>query len=394
MEVKLAPAARVVISAQRQHVLKTLGLFALVTSVFVYGFHTFLRVQSDSDLTLHIGYAREIHSVGDLGAPQLAAHFLFQLLLKAFSFLFGVDYFAGTAWLLGLCYGGMAVLIAYEIERRGAALTAFRAFVVVPALLLASHIFLPTILMPNLYYGYFVPITYHSPTQQLNKLFALWIYFLYCAQFIDVRRAAPTRVAGMTVLSILSALAKPSFLVAFIPAAGLYSLRDMARRHWRQASLFLAGVALPVSLLMLWQAREVFGADASRLVFAPFVVFKFIPTLYKLPASMAFPLIVLAAAWRRGAVDDRLRFVWLFNGIAFAMTLMLGEGGTRLFDGNFAWTGQTAVFLSYVESVLFLLTTSVSVGWRRTAWAVSAAHVACGLIWYAVMFWPQRPEWL
>jgi hypothetical protein len=44
------------------------------------------------------------------------------------------------------------------------------------------------------------------------------------------------------------------------------------------------------------------------------------------------------------------------------------------------------VFLAYVESALFLLTSPVVPAWRRTAWTVFAAHVACGIGWYALVF--------
>ena len=62
-------------------------------------------------------------------------------------------------------------------------------------------------------------------------------------------------------------------------------------------------------------------------------------------------------------------------------------------QGNFAWTGQTAVFLVYVESMLFLLTQSRR-AWTRVAWIVFGLHVACGLAWYCLMFSPARPSWL
>jgi hypothetical protein len=369
---------------------KKLGLFCLVTAIFTYGFYIFLRVQPSADVDTHISYAEKIRSLADITSP----HFLFQLLIKIPQWA-GSTYAAAAVWVQGLCYGGMAVLIAREIERRGAMLTSMRAFLLVPALLLASHIFLPTIRVPNLYYGYFVPISWHNPTQQLNKLFTLWIYFLYCAEFLDSHRASGPKVAAMGVLSILSAIAKPSFLVAFLPTAGLFALADMANRRWRQVVMFGAGIVLPAALVLLWQARVTYGTGASSaVIFVPFVVFDFAQTLFKLPASLAFPLIVWLAAWRMRTHDARLRFVWLFTAIALFVTLCLGEAGPRLMEGNFAWTGQTAVFLAYVESMLFLFTRPHSVRTRRLAWPVFAVHVVCGLIWYGVVFFPERPAWL
>jgi hypothetical protein len=62
--------------------------------------------------------------------------------------------------------------------------------------------------------------------------------------------------------------------------------------------------------------------------------------------------------------------------------------------GNFAWTGQTAVFLAYVESALFLVSRRWPTPWRRAGWLVYAVHVVCGLIWCGAVFFPQRVELL
>jgi hypothetical protein len=366
------------------------GTFALCTAIFGYGFATFLSLQHSSDMSEHIYYAERIRSLSDLASP----HFLFQLLLKAAVFLAPLTYISATAWILGLCYGGMAALIAGEILRRGAPLTATRAFVLVPAVLIASHVFLLTAFPPTLYRGYFVPTAYHNPTQQLNKLFTLWIYFLYCAQFLDSRRARvlPTLSAGG--LGVLSAVAKPSFLVAFLPTASLFALADLFRRRWRQVLLFGFGIAVPITLVLLWQAVFTYGQNSgSGLVFAPFVVFDFNETLYKLPASLAFPIVVAAVALHGHVRDAKFVFAWVFTAIAMFMTLFLGERA-RMMDGNFAWTGQTAVFLVYVESVLLLVSRPDLLRWRNAAWAAFAVHVLCGIVWYGIIFSTDWVQWL
>ena len=366
---------------------KQLGLSAVVAAIFVYGFHVFLQTQSASDITVHVDLTRNVRSIADLPQP----HFLFQVLLKGLTAI-GIGYTFGAALLLGLCYGGMAFLIAQEIERRGARLGG-SALLLVPAVLIASHIFLITAFKPNLYFGYFVPTAYHSATQQLNKLFALWIFFMYAARILDHgHRPSSSGVATTAVLGVLSALAKPSFLLAFLPAAGLTALRDAFQRRWRHVVWFLASVAPTVGVMLL-QAWLTYGPNAEAVDFQPFTVFDLRQTLYKLPMSMAFPLVVAVAALRHGNMDSRLRFIWLFAVIALFATLCLVERG-RLMSGNFAWTGQTAVFLAYVESALFLLTTPLRPGWRRTAWAIFGVHVACGIVWYSVMFWPERVNWL
>ena len=380
---------------------RSLGLFGLVTALFTSGFEGYLRVQPGTDLDSHIAYAERIHRVSDITSP----HFLFELVLKAVHAI-GIDYIDASAIVLGLCYGGMAVLLARELDRRGAKLGTPGLFLVVLTTLIASHVFAFTAFgpRPNWYYGYFVPTTYHNPTQQPNKLLGLWIYFLYCSSFIDRRRERTSNAADdgqpalrsgalMATLCVLSALTKPSFLIAFLPASGIDMLRDFVRRRWRYIALFAATVAIPSTVVMLWQARLAY-VSGSPIGFAPFVVFDFWQTMHKLPMSLGFTLVVGAAALRQRLVDDRLRFAWLYVAIALFVTLCVVEQGFRLMHGNFAWTGQTGVFLLYVESVLFLLTRPLRVGWRVTAWALFAVHVAYGLAWFGLQFVRHGSEWL
>jgi hypothetical protein len=366
-----------------------IALFSLATLVFTYGFASFLRIQPIADLDLHIDYARQLRSLANLTSP----HFLFQLLLNAVHAL-GVSYETAAAWLLGVCYGGMAVLIGREIEQRGIALSPHWTVAVVMGVLLASHIFLLTVSARNLYFGYFVPIVYHNPTQQLNKLFALWIFFVYQRHFLHNRAASLSSIPALGGLCVASALAKPSFLIAFVPTAALYAAWDLVKRRWRQLLMSAAAIGVPSALVLAWQARIAYGIGTPVAVaFAPFVVFNAAETLYKLPASLAFPLIVAAGAWRTRTWDAGLRFIWILTALSLFATLGLVETGDRMMQGNFAWTGQTAVFLVYVESMLFLLMQSPR-PWVKAAWVVFCVHVACGLGWYALMFSPDRPSWL
>jgi hypothetical protein len=367
----------------------TLALFGIATLVFTYGFASFLRIQSKADLDIHIDYARQLDSLANLTSP----HFLFQVLLKGLNAV-GLSYETAAVWVLGVCYGGMAVLIGREMRRRGVTLGPIWTVTLVMCVLLASHIFLLTASRPNLYYGYFVPIAYHNPTQQLNKLFALWIWFVYRSNFLFAPAAPLSSIPVLGGLCVASALAKPSFLIAFVPTAALYTARDVVTGRWRHALVCALAIGVPSALVLAWQARFTYGIAAPvQVAFAPFVVFDAFETLYKLPASLAFPLIVAAGAWLNRAWDGNLTFVWILTALSLFATLGLVETGERMMQGNFAWTGQTAVFLIYVESMLRLLTRPPR-PWVYMAWAVFAVHVACGVVWYGVMFWPERPQWL
>jgi len=375
------------------------GLFAFVSALFVLVFAVFLRVQGQSDLDTHIGYASNIQSLRDIQSP----HFLLQLLIKAL-YAVGLPYRVAMALLLGACYGGMAVLIARELQRRGARLSVGMSWLMVTSVLIASHVFLFTAARPNFYLGYFVPIAYHNPTQQLCKLFGLWIWFRYCAHFLGKEVPSWRQAAGTGVLCVLSAISKPSFLIAFLPLAGCIALVDLARLRIETFLRFAVAVAAPAALVLLAQAVLTYGAAArGTLLFAPFEVFDPYQTLLKLPLSILFPLATLSAlaiGGPRPTADHPGRSwsylaVWLFAAIALFETLFLAEAN-HVSEGNFAWTGQMGVFLLYVESMLWLLCRPRPLSRRHaiTIWSIFGLHVVSGLIWYGVVFLPARATYL
>jgi hypothetical protein len=251
----------------------------------------------------------------------------------------------------------------------------------VPLLLIASHIFLFTLPHANLYAGYFAPVSYHNPTQQLNKLFAVWIWFRFCRQVADASRVSWRYVAVTGVLCVLSAVAKPSFLVAFVPVAAWAGAVNLLKRQWTNALQIAVGIGLPCAAVLLTQAWMTYGSGGAAIVFLPFAVFTASETIYKLPLSLAFPLVVGVMALRAGGVDFRLTYTWLYTAVALFVALFLAES-QHTSNGNFAWTGQTGVFLVYVESALYLLGRRSSASADRAAWSIYALHVLSGVIWY------------
>ncbi|HEY6508333.1 MAG TPA: hypothetical protein VIY56_09995, partial [Vicinamibacterales bacterium] len=345
----------------------------------------FLWASRAGDLTTHIEYAQRIRSFADISSP----HFLFQVLLKALVPL-GLSYEAAAVLLLGACYGGMALLLR-ECQRRAIVLSPFHIAVVVPATLLASHIFLPTLGKPNLYLGYFAPVTYHNPTQQLAKLLAMWIVFDYCATFLKATSPSLRQAFGIGLLCVVSALAKPTFLLAFLPVVGIVLLVDLLRGRWPRALAAGAGVIAPSVAVLLWQAYVAYGGESGGIAFDPFEVFSAGETLYKLPLSLALPLYVWVCSARAKAITANLRFTAALVVFGLVWTLGFVESN-HVSDGNFAWAGQIVVFLAYTEAVLCLCTWPS--GQRRTtvAWWLFGLHVVSGVIWFGASFrndWPQ-----
>jgi hypothetical protein len=388
----------------RSRGLALLGFF--VGAAFACVFWQRIIVNSDrgSDLPAHIEYARQITGLSDIRSP----HFLFELLIKALSSLTGASLVTATAILLGGCYGLMAVLIAHEIKRRGSAVSDVTAAALSVAILVASHIFLPTIFKPNLYYNYLVPTAYHNPTQQLNKLFTIAIWFLYCRRFLTSDERPLSSLVLLAVLVVASAIAKPSFLIAFLPVSGLLAAWDLFHGRWSRFRDYVAAIALPAIAVMGWQFWMTYGIGAeSRLSggildqsvrdvtgrvvtglsrgieFAPLSIFagpaSYAQYLATLPLALAFPLVATILLWPDARQSRSFVAAWAILGLGLFYVLLLAESGPGRMAGNFGWTAQTAAFLLYVEALL-LMARKWETRFKPVLLVVLSVHVACGVL--------------
>lgn len=332
------------------------------------------------DIALHIEYAKKIHQFSDISSP----HFLLQILLIGVNDATGIGYEAATTLIMGLSYGCMAVIVAKRLRRAAPQAKLAGVFVVSASVLVASHIFLQTALAHNFYYGYVSPVVYHNPTQTLCKIFSVVIIYAYFALFFDERKSSALLVI-LPLSIVLSALAKPSFLIVFLPCAFAVEIARATRSSWREVARNLALFILPALIVLAFQYRMNFSTSGSGIGFSPFKVFGGAKdVLLKFPASIFFPVI---AAWVLHRVDGftkKLAFVWFLYGVGMFVGFCIVETGPRIMHGNFAWTAQVVTFILYIESAISL----GAIEWEKAfpAWCAFGLHVIFGAIWFATPY--------
>ncbi len=162
-------------------------------------------------------------------------------------------------------------------------------------------------------------------------------------------------------LVIASALTKPNFLLAFLPAVGLAAVASLRRADWR---LMMLGFCVPtlsvlgLQFLLRYRLQTELGVTIE---WAPlYVIGLYAPTdavslLSRLGASVLFPLagtlLFLPAAVR----DRPLLLAWGTFFVGTAAGYLLTEQGGNASHGNFLWSGQLAAFLLFVVAALFVV---------------------------------------
>ena len=251
----------------------------------------------------------------------------------------------------------------------------------------------------QLYLGYIPVQVYHNPTIYLLKPFALFLflaslYALKWASFPALRPAA--NAIAFAGVAALTPFAKPSYTIVLVPALGLAVAWKLIRRqsaHWQ----LVASLAIPsLAVLGLQYIINFSGNHADHIQLNPLGFFRvygraswwLVPQFF---LSVAFPLSVYVAYFKKARHNPGLHFAWVSFFIGAAYTYLFTET-LRLQDGNFAWSSQITIFILFVASARFWLVQAApqlqSGHWRMLSkrfWiclAILLTHFVCGGYWY------------
>jgi len=244
------------------------------------------------------------------------------------------------------------------------------------ALLIVAPITMPTWSVQNVYFGYLVPHQLWSQTTIALKPFALLTLVLGARVFHPTApHRTPWMIAALSASAAISTVAKPSFMICFLPALGLLLiLRRLAGRR-ADLAVYVGALLVPNALLILAQyvrtylhvqhtdaAQAASGQDIGVTI-APLLVMGtysgvFHPSpwwlLPKFLLSILFPLLVTLSFHEKAIRDWRLALAWLTFGFGCFSTYFLAEGRYPL-SGNFVWSGQITLFLLFVMAAVFFV---------------------------------------
>ena len=274
----------------------------------------------------------------------------------------------------------------------------------VVGLMIAAPVAILAAIDDRFYYGYIGINVWHGPTALVAKPFAVMAFLCSLWIFAGDRPGSRLRDALLIGLIVfLSALAKPSYLMALIPAVMLLTLWQVIARKSVRWSL-VAALVVPAVMMLAWQ-YSVAGAmpgGRSGMAFAPLSAMgKLSEDLpIKFLASIIFPAGCYLMFFREAVRSLRLNLAWLIFFVGAGFTYLLVETKNPA-HGNFSWSAQLALFVLFVESSFFLLTKArysleeparlQSVVARLAICALFlGAHVAVGAQYYCrILLTPQ-----
>ncbi len=366
-------------------------------SVNLVLFERFIRLGMPVDWPHHVKFALD----PEIGLPT---NFLLHILIRIFGesslVLAGIAASAKTACLLIV----FKVFLRSSSPLRGAGLATGVA--------LAMPVFFLS-LDPRPYLGTFSPNLAHNPTYILMLPFALGLWFVFSRQLFkwnsrEINRVRPLWLIGFASLSVVTALAKPSFHLALIPTAMVLCAIVLIKTPNHLVRLLTLGVALSLPILLQMFALSgllPFHVMESSFIIAPFQA---LAIHVKDPAgalisSLLFPILVAPLAFQKNQKGTFFAWSLILFASALIIAILFAEAGHRIAHANFYWSIYAAVFIVFVESAVLLdqiLERRSNPTIRFTASIVLGMHAIAGILYLVALAAGMDPlfatydEWL
>jgi hypothetical protein len=237
-----------------------------------------------------------------------------------------------------------------------------------------------------IFLGQITPNVWHNPTNVFTLPFALGL-FVSGLQFLD----SPTwsRAGWLGVLALICALAKPNYLLAFVPCLVIAFL---AKQRLRPIALVWLLVAFgPVMILIFAQSR-LMASYGPKIKLAPFDVWSINSPNPPISAllGLAFPLAVFLTYRERFRGETPSALAWASMFLAIAQFALFEETLGPRAQGNFGWGMVFADHILFLVSCEFLLRQPAD-GRRRTCFLFLGAHVLVGVYYLTrCMIEPSR----
>ena len=261
--------------------------------------------------------------------------------------------------------------------------------VITISLLLVSHI--PALLLVDrhIYFGYNGINIYNNPTSNLLKPIALASLFLAVNIYDQNKTRNYWEILFTALLTVVSALTKPNFIICLLPALGLFTAYKYYKKqsiHW---ALLVLGFFAPAIITLAWQYFYTYGVTSSQIWFEPFIVMYYYSDtlIIKFFASILYPLLATRLYMREALKDDKMVLAWLCFLAATSYTYFLAESGSGYYShGNVGGGSEITLFVLFIVTTLFLLERKqVTNTILKRDWIISGVygvHLLSGFLFY------------
>ncbi|MCM1100329.1 MAG: hypothetical protein NC079_03115 [Clostridium sp.] len=265
------------------------------------------------------------------------------------------------------------------------------------ALFFVSMVYPPKgMYLPGILYNYlgvFTANPLHNATYMAARPFAVPAFLWYVKILDEYEKGVNLRdYLCFSALLLLATMAKPSFTIVLVGAAGLIMLYRLFRSRFQnfRQTVLLGMTFLPTFADLLYQFRGVFvpaEGEEGGIGFCLGSIWRLycdnIPLAVGL--AMGFPILVLLLNFKELKTNTLYRFSWQIWLMSFVMTFFLYEKGFRDKDFNFSWSYMYGIFFAFFGALTVLMRATIE-GKRKwlitLQWLAFLWHLSCGLYYF------------
>jgi hypothetical protein len=254
-------------------------------------------------------------------------------------------------------------LLLQQIRARKQSVPGFLLWITAIICVFETSIFVPGI-YAHFYSGAWKGLPFHSPTQLMMTCFALLSLVLFF-QIHDASFTKPPigRLLLFSVSLLVSAWAKPNFIMCFFPVMAVIIIQEFLSRQREtgissgqsfscrfKRFIILGATVIPSLVYFLFLNSHIYGQDEGVTILPGYLLVKYGNLLLTPLLGLAFPLFVLWVNRRRLASNFYYRTSWGIFLMGFLQYLFLVEKGSRMQHGNFGWGLCISVLVLFIVS--------------------------------------------
>ncbi len=222
----------------------------------------------------------------------------------------------------------------------------FIIFVIGPAYL---PIFTKSILL-----GVGSPNLWHNATLLTVKPFALLTVFftILCIE----KKSRAYYIFAIVTLAI-SIFAKPSFVIAFLPALFIFMI--VKKEYSKSNIIFFISISVIAVLILSYQFLNTYSENSGSSIIITFLTVwhKFTSNvLISIILALLFPIIYTILNFKNVYNNNYIIFSWILVIVSIIYAAVFAESGERMYHGNFFWSYMISLSIIYIFVIADYLT--------------------------------------
>nr|QEE16013.1 hypothetical protein DSAG12_01841 [Candidatus Prometheoarchaeum syntrophicum] len=211
----------------------------------------------------------------------------------------------------------------------------------------------------NIYLGQGSPNLWHNPTSIMSIPFAFLSTFLIIKILKNKGKKQNFYLFFLFISLILSILAKPNFMIAFLPASCCFILYYHPKK-WKLYLKFSL-ILIPVIILVTMQFFSILHNGTTALNERK-IIFDFFGVssnyskdpLFSLILLIAFPFSILLF-YKQSRKNQYLMFSWITFAFSLIPFYFFAEDGNKYLHVNFGWGRQIVIPVLFTFSIIEFL---------------------------------------